>query len=111
INLYGPTEASIDASYYACERGSKREKVLIGRPISNMQLYLLDEQQQPVPVGTAGELYIGGVGLARGYLRQPGLTGERFVPHGFSGEGGARLYRTGDLGRYLSDGNIEYLGR
>jgi amino acid adenylation domain-containing protein len=111
INLYGPTEASIDASYYACEPEVKREKVIIGRPISNTQLYLLDQQQQPVPVGTPGELYIGGVGLARGYLRQAGLTAERFVPNEFGEEDGLRLYRTGDLGRYLSDGNIEYLGR
>jgi amino acid adenylation domain-containing protein len=111
INLYGPTEASIDASYYECERGQKRNKVIIGRPISNMQLYLLDERQQPVPVGTAGELYIGGVGLARGYWGQASLTAERFVPHGFSEEPGARLYRTGDRVRYLSDGTIEYLGR
>ncbi|HKV33665.1 MAG TPA: condensation domain-containing protein, partial [Pyrinomonadaceae bacterium] len=111
INLYGPTEASIDASYCPCERGRKRNKVLIGKPIDNMKLYLLDEQQQPVPVGTAGELYIGGIGLARGYWGRPELTAERFVPNGFSSEAGARLYRTGDLVRYLSDGNIEYLGR
>ncbi|HKV35339.1 MAG TPA: AMP-binding protein, partial [Pyrinomonadaceae bacterium] len=111
INLYGPTEASIDASYCPCERGRKRNKVLIGKPIDNMKLYLLDEQQQPVPVGMAGELYIGGIGLARGYWGQAQLTAERFVPHGFSAEAGARLYRTGDRGRYLSDGNIEYLGR
>src|ERR1043166_5140798 len=111
INLYGPTEAAIDASYYVCERGRKRNKILIGRPISNVQLYVLDEEQQPVPVGTAGEVNIGGIGLARGYWVQSRLTAERFVPNAISGELGARLYRTGDLCRYLSDGTIEYLGR
>src|ERR1044072_4223718 len=101
INLYGPTEAAIDGRYYVCERGRQRNKILIGRPISNVQLYVLDEEQQPVPVGTAGELYIGGIGLARGYWGQSRLTAERFVPNAVSGELGARLYRTGGLCRHL----------
>jgi len=110
-NLYGPTEAAIDVTYWACERGSERQKVPIGRPIANTEVYILDERRQVVPVGVAGELHIGGLGLARGYWRRPELTAERFIPDPFSGEGGDRLYRTGDLVRYLEDGEIEYLGR
>jgi amino acid adenylation domain-containing protein len=111
VNLYGPTEASIDASYWPCERGSRSNKVLIGRPIKNVQLYLLDAAMEPVPVGVGGELYIGGEGLARGYLSRPSLTAERFAPDPFSGRAGGRLYRTGDVARYLEEGVIEYLGR
>ncbi|PYS89537.1 MAG: hypothetical protein DMF64_17365 [Acidobacteria bacterium] len=110
-NLYGPTETSIDASYWLCARGSRTGKVLIGRPISNVQLYLLDDELEPVPVGVSGELYIGGVGLARGYLHRAALTAARFVPDPFSREPGARLYHTGDVARYLADGVVEYLGR
>jgi amino acid adenylation domain-containing protein len=110
-NLYGPTEATIDVAYWACERGGGRRIVPIGRPIANTQLYLLDTQLQPVPIGVPGELYIGGVSLARGYLHRPELTAEAFVPNPFSAEPGARLYKTGDLARYLPDGNIEFLGR
>nr|QEO74274.1 condensation domain-containing protein [uncultured bacterium] len=110
-NLYGPTEAAVDVTYWACERGSDRRAVPIGRPIANTQIYLLDENLEPVPVGVPGELHIGGVGLARGYLRRPDLTAEKFIPDPFGGRPGARLYRTGDLARYLPDGQIECLGR
>jgi amino acid adenylation domain-containing protein len=110
-NLYGPTEATIEASAWECERESERRVVPIGRPISNAQMYVLDKHWQPVPQGTVGELYIGGAGLARGYLHRPDLTAQKFVPHPFSDEPGARLYRTGDLARHLPDGALEFLGR
>ena len=101
-NLYGPTETTIWSSMYRLNSSS----VLIGRPIANTQFYVLDTHLQPVPIGVSGELYIGGAGLARGYYNRPDLTAERFIPHQNS-----RLYKTGDLVRYLSDGNLEYLGR
>jgi amino acid adenylation domain-containing protein len=110
-NLYGPTEAAIDVTYWPCERESERHLVPIGRPIANTQLYILDQYQRPVPVGVAGELHIGGIGLARGYWERPELTAEKFIPDPFGRTAGARLYRTGDLARYLSDGAVEYLGR
>jgi non-ribosomal peptide synthase protein (TIGR01720 family) len=110
-NLYGPTEAAIDVTSWACERGSGRRTVPIGRPIANTAIYVLDPHLQPVPAGVAGELYIGGVGLARGYLNRPELTQEKFIPHPFHAGSGERLYRTGDRARYLPDGAIEYLGR
>ena len=108
-NLYGPTEASIDVTYWQCI--SKAQQVLVGRPIANMEVYILDPYLRPVPVGVTGELYIGGIGLAAGYLNQPTLTKERFIDHPFKQEEGAKLYRTGDMCRYLADGNIEYIGR
>ena len=110
-NLYGPTEVSIDATTYACAPGLCDEIMPIGRPITNVAVYLLNEQGLPVGVGQPGEVYVGGAGLARGYLNRPGLTAEKFVPDPFSAEPGARLYRTGDLGRFRADGVIEFLGR
>jgi len=107
-NLYGPTEAAIDVSWYQCVRGDTVSNVPIGRPVANTQLYVLGADYQPVPVGIAGELMIGGVQVGRGYWNRPDLTAERFVPNPF---GPGRLYRTGDRARFLADGNIEYLGR
>jgi amino acid adenylation domain-containing protein len=109
-NLYGPTEAAVDVTFWRCERGGTRRIVPIGRPIARTQLHVLDRRGQPVPVGVAGELHLGGIGLARGYHRRPDLTAEKFVPDPF-GPPGARLYRTGDLARWLPDGVVEYLGR
>ena len=108
-NLYGPTETTIWSTIAKIERDGS--PVLIGRPIANTQIYILDSCLQPVPVGVHGELYIGGDGLARGYLNRPELTAEKFVVNPFSSQPGARLYRTGDRARYLPDGNIEFLGR
>jgi amino acid adenylation domain-containing protein len=110
-NLYGPTETSVDVSSWQCLRNKPLQRVLIGRPIANIQLYILDSLMQPVPIGVHGELYIGGIGLARGYLNRPELTSERFVTNPFSLIPHSRLYKTGDLSRYLSDGTVEYLGR
>ncbi|UII73719.1 non-ribosomal peptide synthase/polyketide synthase [Pseudomonas sp. HN11] len=107
-NLYGPTEAAIDVTHWTCiEEGA--DAVPIGKPIANLACYVLDSNLEPAPVGVLGELYLGGVGLARGYHRRPALTAERFVTDPF-GSGG-RLYRTGDLARYRDDGVIEYAGR
>jgi amino acid adenylation domain-containing protein len=106
-NLYGPTEATITASFFRCR--SDCPKVSIGRPIANTRLHILDARLNPVPIGVRGELYVGGDGLARGYLDRPDLTAERFVPD--PDRPGARLFKTGDLARHLPDGNIEFLGR
>ena len=108
-NQYGPTETTIYST--ASEISLNSKEITIGRPIANTQTYILDSQMQPVPIGVVGELYIGGEGVARGYLHRPELTGERFVPNPFSEHPGARIYKTGDLARYLRDGNIEFLGR
>lgn len=110
-NGYGPTEATVAATFWNCSEPCSHGVVPVGRPIANVKIYLLDEHLQPVPLGVPGEIHIGGAGLARGYLNQPELTAERFIPNPFSAEDGGRLYKTGDLGRYLSDGNIEFLGR
>lgn len=113
-NSYGPTETTITASCFVPEGQQdwiSASTVPIGRPIANVQLYVLDPALQPVPIGVAGELYIGGEGLARGYHRRPALTAERFIPDCFSRERGGRLYRTGDRVRRLADGNVEFLGR
>lgn len=110
-NLYGPTEASVDVSSWQCMPENEGSTVPIGRPISNMKLHILDRNLQPVPVGIAGELHIGGLGLARGYLNRLELTAEKFIPDPFTNSCGERLYKTGDLARYRSDGAIEFLGR
>src|SRR5204863_5531796 len=106
-DLYGPTE---DTTYSTYALRSATEAATIGRPIANTQVYLLDALLQPVPIGVAGELYLGGAGLARGYLQRPELTAERFIPNPYGGAG-TRLYRTGDLARYQTDGKLQYLGR
>lgn len=113
-NSYGPTETTITASYFMPEQPEEwraASTVPIGRPVANAELYVLDSACQPVPIGVAGELYIGGAGLARGYRRQSARTAESFVPHCFSREPGRRLYRTGDRARRRADGNVEFLGR
>jgi amino acid adenylation domain-containing protein len=110
-NLYGPTEAAIDVTAWECGQHGPGSRVPIGRPISNTQIYILDEGQQPVPIGVTGEVYIGGVGVGRGYWKRPQLTAERFIRDPFRTAADARMYRTGDLGRWRADGNIEYLGR
>ena len=108
INNYGPTEATVVATSGAVEAG---QVLHIGRPMANAKIYLLDDQQRPVPAGVAGEVYVGGAGVARGYLHRPELNAERFLDDPFSDAPQARMYRTGDLARWLSDGDIEYLGR
>ncbi len=110
FNAYGPTETTVCASMLHVTR-HYRQGPPIGRPINNFQLYILDSSWQPVPIGVAGELCVAGVGLARGYLGRPELTGDKFIPNPFSSNPGERLYRTGDLVRYLPDGNVEFLGR
>ena len=107
FNAYGPTEITVSATTYRFNQNDDR--ILIGKPISNTQIYILDAKSQPVPLGVSGELCIGGEGLARGYLNRPELTAEKFVDNPFIL--GERMYRTGDLARWLPDGNIEYLGR
>ncbi len=111
-NCYGPTETAIQSTVALCEPG--RGRVSIGRPIANNQVYVLDSNLSPTPIGVKGELYIGGDGVARGYLGRRDLTAERFLPDPFVSRktaGGTRLYRTGDLARWLEDGNLECLGR
>ena len=113
INMYGITETTVHVTSYELttrdlQQGSQS---LIGRPLADLQVYVLDTHLQLLPPGVPGELYVGGAGLARGYLGQPALTAERFVPHPWSQQAGSRLYKTGDLARYLPNGDIEYLGR
>ncbi|MDD1961411.1 non-ribosomal peptide synthase/polyketide synthase [Pseudomonas sp. 39004] len=109
FNLYGPTEAAIDVTHWTCQP-DESISVPIGQPIDNLKTHILEGSLQPAVRGSAGELYLGGVGLARGYHQRPALTAERFVPDPFSDNGG-RLYRTGDLARYDADGVIDYAGR
>ncbi|MBL1200096.1 MAG: amino acid adenylation domain-containing protein [Nostoc sp. GBBB01] len=108
LNLYGPSE---DTTYSTFAQVNRDNNVTIGRPITNTQIYLLDTNLQPVPIGVPGEIYIGGAGLARGYLNRAELTDEKFITNPFSSQIKSRLYKTGDLARYLPDGNLEYLGR
>ncbi len=110
-NQYGPTEASVLSNYWDCDSQSPFAIAPIGRPVDNVQLYILDRYLQPAPIGVPGELHIGGEGLARGYLNRETLTAEKFIAHPFSQEPDSRLYKTGDLVRYLPDGNIEFIGR
>jgi len=110
-HFYGPTEASISCLYWDCAPGLGPGAVPIGRPVANMRVHLLDETLHPVPAGIPGEIFIGGVGLADGYLARPDLTADRFVPDPVPGGSGARLYRTGDVARFRPDGAIEFLGR
>jgi amino acid adenylation domain-containing protein len=110
FNAYGPTETTVCASMLHVTKHF-RQGPPIGKPINNFQLYILDSKWQAVPIGVAGELCVGGVGLARGYLGRPDLTADNFIPNPFSAKAGKRLYRTGDLVRYLPDGNVEFLGR
>jgi amino acid adenylation domain-containing protein len=109
INAYGPTESTVCASM--SQPLTAGQAAVIGRPLRNGHIFILDSKMRPVPQGVAGELYIGGTLLARGYLKCPDLTAERFVPDPFSGQAGARMYRTGDRGCYCEDGNIAYIGR
>lgn len=115
-NLYGPTETTVWSTVYqvpaqTVSATDNSAVELIGKPLLNTQLYILDEFLQPTPIGIAGELYIGGDGLARGYLNRPALTNERFIPNPFSDQPDSRLYRTGDLVRYRADGHVEYISR
>jgi acyl carrier protein len=115
INHYGPTEATVGCCTFNTRESDvsmwNPATLPIGKPVANDEIYILDQHLQPVPVGVAGELCIGGTGLAKGYLNQPEQTAERFIQNPFSKDTSARLYRTGDLARYLPDGNIEFLGR
>ena len=108
-NVYGPTECTVDST--SCRARAVPDRPSIGRGLPNVQLYVLDRALEPVPVGVAGELYIAGAGVGRGYWNQPSLTAERFLPCPFSGQASARMYKTGDLVRYRADGNLEFLGR
>ncbi|HEX8145432.1 MAG TPA: amino acid adenylation domain-containing protein [Pyrinomonadaceae bacterium] len=113
LNAYGPTECSDDVTHHAIEKrvGAEVVRMPIGRPVANLRVYVLDSRMKPTPIGVCGEIYVGGVGVGRGYLGDGKRTAEVFLPDPFGEEVGARLYRTGDLGRYLDSGEIEYLGR
>jgi amino acid adenylation domain-containing protein len=109
-NLYGPTEAAIDVTYWECKSDSNHKNIPIGKPISNTQIYILDTDLQPVPIGVAGEIYIGGFNVARGYWNNQQLTEERFINNPFD-VNNTKMYRTGDKAKFLADGNIDFLGR
>jgi amino acid adenylation domain-containing protein/non-ribosomal peptide synthase protein (TIGR01720 family) len=111
VDVYGPTETTIGATMCDLTHVNGTGRVSIGRPLRHAQAYVLDDGLQPAPVGVAGELHIGGLGLSPGYLNHPALTAEKFIPHPFSNVPGARLYQTGDLARFLPDGSVEFLGR
>jgi amino acid adenylation domain-containing protein len=114
VNTYGPTETTVVATMHnvkSIDEISRRQNVPIGRPVANTTVYILDESLRPVPIGVAGELHIGGAGMARGYINRPDLTAQKFITNPFSKRPNARLYKTGDLVRYRADGNIEFLGR
>ncbi|HVG43087.1 MAG TPA: amino acid adenylation domain-containing protein, partial [Longimicrobium sp.] len=112
VHVYGPTEVMAWCSWEDVREVAEGARtVSVGRPIARMRMYVLDRRLEPVPVGAAGEIYVGGAGVARGYLDRPELTAERFVADPFGGEPGARLYRTGDLGRWKADGTLEFVGR
>jgi amino acid adenylation domain-containing protein len=111
FNGYGPTEATVTMTTQECAPGNGRQSPAIGRPMPNVTTYVLDRNGQPMPIGVPGELHIGGVGLARGYLNNQDLTARKFIPDPFSDDPAARLYRTGDMVRYLPDGRLEFIGR
>jgi amino acid adenylation domain-containing protein len=111
INLYGPTEACIDTTFWQCQPTQQAGAIPIGQPMTNAQAYVLDANCQLLPIGVPGELYIGGMGLAQGYLNQPELTAAKFVPHPYNSDAEAKLYKTGDWARLLPNGQLEYLGR
>ena len=113
VNMYGITETTVHVTYrpLSIEDTERPFSSLIGRPIPDLQVYILDQNLEPVPLGVPGEIYVGGAGVARGYLNRPELNAERFIANPFSKKAGGRLYRSGDLARYLSDGDIEYIGR
>jgi amino acid adenylation domain-containing protein len=114
VNEYGPTEATVACSSYSfniLENKKSQHGLPIGKPINNVQMYILNEYDQPVPVGILGEVYVGGVQVARGYLNSPDLTKKKFIVNPFNNTSGNTIYKTGDMGRWLPDGNIEYLGR
>ncbi|SMC30021.1 amino acid adenylation domain-containing protein, partial [Andreprevotia lacus DSM 23236] len=110
-NLYGPTEAAVDVTAWTCTPDNLGRSIPIGKPIANTRVYILDEQGRPTPQGVAGELFLAGVQVGRGYLNRDELTAERFLADPFHANADARMYKTGDLGRWLADGSIEYLGR
>src|SRR4029077_2782190 len=113
LNAYGPTKCSDDVTHHPIYTSpvSTTRTMPIGKPIENIQVYVLDQYLEPVPIGVRGELYVGGIGVGRGYLHEAERTAVVFLPDPFSREPGQRLYRTGDLVRFLPDGSIEYLGR
>ncbi len=112
VNMYGITETTVHVTYRPLSKADLNGTAsVIGRPIPDLQVYVLDEHLQPVPIGVAGEMYIGGAGVARGYLNRPELTGQRFISNPFNNNSKARLYKSGDLARYLPNGELEYLGR